>query len=123
VDTVAEETARLARAVGARAVVVAGEVRARSAVLAALPHPASDVAVEAQAGGRAAGADALRREVDRVLGEVRQADRRALLATYDGGMLRGNRPSRAQEWRDPEPPADDDPELHDPSALGGPPQG
>jgi len=56
VDTVAEETARLARAVGARAVVVAGEVRARSAVLAALPHPASDVAVEAQAGGRAAGA-------------------------------------------------------------------
>jgi hypothetical protein len=29
------------------------------------------------------------------------------------GMLRGNRPSRAEEWRDPEPPADDDP------ALGG----
>ena len=25
------------------------------------------------------------------------------------GMLRGNRPSRAEEWRDPEPPADDDP--------------
>ncbi|WP_116041865.1 hypothetical protein [Amycolatopsis palatopharyngis] len=24
------------------------------------------------------------------------------------GMLQGNRPSRAQEWRDPEPPADDD---------------
>lgn len=27
------------------------------------------------------------------------------------GMLQGNRPSRAQEWRDPEPPADDDPEV------------
>jgi len=25
------------------------------------------------------------------------------------GMLRGNGPSRAEEWRDPEPPADDDP--------------
>ncbi|EID53404.1 hypothetical protein [Saccharomonospora xinjiangensis] len=24
------------------------------------------------------------------------------------GMLKGNRPSRAEEWRDPEPPADDD---------------
>ncbi len=27
------------------------------------------------------------------------------------GTLRGNRPSRAEEWRDPEPPADDDPEV------------
>lgn len=26
------------------------------------------------------------------------------------GMLQGNRPSRAEEWRDPEPPADDDPD-------------
>ena len=26
------------------------------------------------------------------------------------GTLRGNRSSRAEEWRDPEPPADDDPE-------------
>lgn len=26
-------------------------------------------------------------------------------------MVRGNRPARAEEWRDPEPPADDDPEL------------
>jgi hypothetical protein len=28
------------------------------------------------------------------------------------GTLRGNRSSRAEEWRDPEPPADDDPILH-----------
>lgn len=27
------------------------------------------------------------------------------------GTLRGNRSSRAEEWRDPEPPADDDPEV------------
>jgi hypothetical protein len=27
------------------------------------------------------------------------------------GTLRGNRPSRAEEWRDPEPPADDDPNI------------
>ena len=33
------------------------------------------------------------------------------------GMLRGNRPSRVEEWRDPEPPADDDPELHDPRKV------
>lgn len=26
------------------------------------------------------------------------------------GMIQGNRPSRAEEWRDPEPPADDDPD-------------
>ncbi|MGW5517313.1 hypothetical protein [Nocardia africana] len=30
------------------------------------------------------------------------------------GTLRGNRSSRAEEWRDPEPPADDDPELTPP---------
>lgn len=27
------------------------------------------------------------------------------------GTLQGNRSSRAEEWRDPEPPADDDPEI------------
>jgi hypothetical protein len=27
------------------------------------------------------------------------------------GMLQGNGPSRAEEWRDPEPPADDDPDV------------
>jgi hypothetical protein len=27
------------------------------------------------------------------------------------GMLRANRPTRAEEWRDPEPPADDDPDV------------
>ncbi|AVH23522.1 hypothetical protein [Nocardia cyriacigeorgica] len=27
------------------------------------------------------------------------------------GTLKGNRSSRAEEWRDPEPPADDDPDL------------
>lgn len=27
------------------------------------------------------------------------------------GTIKGNRSSRAQEWRDPEPPADDDPQV------------
>jgi hypothetical protein len=27
------------------------------------------------------------------------------------GTIAGNRPSRAEEWRDPEPPADDDPDT------------
>jgi CBS domain-containing protein len=30
------------------------------------------------------------------------------------GLEQANRPTRAQEWRDPEPPAGDDPELRDP---------
>jgi hypothetical protein len=27
------------------------------------------------------------------------------------GTVQGNRSSRAEEWRDPEPPADDDPDI------------
>ncbi|MHC9291514.1 hypothetical protein ACRCUN_03560 [Mycobacterium sp. LTG2003] len=27
------------------------------------------------------------------------------------GTLQGNRSSRVEEWRDPEPPADDDPDV------------
>jgi hypothetical protein len=27
------------------------------------------------------------------------------------GMLKGGGPTRAEEWRDPEPPADDDPAV------------
>jgi hypothetical protein len=34
------------------------------------------------------------------------------------GTLRANRPSRAEEWRDPEPPADDDPEVWSGTAPG-----
>lgn len=34
-----------------------------------------------------------------------------------GGTVRGNRPSRVEEWRDPEPPADDDPDV----PTAGPP--
>ncbi len=33
------------------------------------------------------------------------------------GTLQGNRSSRAEEWRDPEPPADDDPDI----PIAGPP--
>jgi len=36
------------------------------------------------------------------------------LAAEVEGMVRGTGPTRAEEWRDPEPPADDDPpaDLH-----------
>src|SRR5918994_3741101 len=34
------------------------------------------------------------------------------------GLEQANRPTRAEEWRDPEPPADDDPQLHDPRGGG-----
>lgn len=27
------------------------------------------------------------------------------------GMLKGERPTRSEEWHDPEPPADDDPSV------------
>ncbi|MDV3126952.1 hypothetical protein M1247_18665 [Mycobacterium sp. 21AC1] len=36
------------------------------------------------------------------------------------GTLQGNRSSRAEEWRDPEPPADDDPDV---STAARPSQG
>lgn len=36
------------------------------------------------------------------------------------GTLHGNRSSRAEEWRDPEPPADDDPAIAT-SGPAGPP--
>ncbi|GFM17729.1 MULTISPECIES: hypothetical protein [Mycobacteriaceae] len=34
------------------------------------------------------------------------------------GMLQGNRPSRVEEWRQAEPPADDDPDV----PTGRPPE-
>ena len=36
------------------------------------------------------------------------------------GMVQGNRPSRTEEWRDPELPADDDPEWIRVSGSGPP---
>jgi hypothetical protein len=33
------------------------------------------------------------------------------LKTETHGMLTGKGPTRAEEWRDPEPPADDDPDV------------
>ncbi|WP_227981334.1 hypothetical protein [Nocardia spumae] len=35
------------------------------------------------------------------------------------GTLRGNRSSRAEEWREPEPPADDDPPAASGRLSGG----
>jgi len=37
------------------------------------------------------------------------------------GMIRGTGPTHAEEWKDPEPPADDDPQLttHEPMVDRG----
>ena len=44
------------------------------------------------------------------------------LAEETEGMIRANRPTRADEARDPEPPADDDPDVR-PWHTGGPDSG
>jgi peptide subunit release factor 1 (eRF1) len=84
VHEVAEETARLARLVNARVVIVAGEVQARSAVLAALPESAKQVAVEGEAGSRASGTDeqALSQEIEAVLDRLAEDDKRDLLDRF-----------------------------------------
>jgi Bacterial archaeo-eukaryotic release factor family 2 len=91
VEDVAEEAGRLATQVGARVVVIAGEVQARTALLAALPGPAREVAVEAQAGGRADGTDddALSDEIAEAVERVVKADRDAVLETYRAELGRG----------------------------------
>jgi hypothetical protein len=83
---VARELARLAAKVKARAVMIGGEVQARAGVLAALPEPASHVAVELTAGSRAAGfdEDALRKEIARALDMISADDRLVLLDSYRG---------------------------------------
>jgi hypothetical protein len=95
---VAEETARLATRVGARLVVVAGEVQARSGLMAALPDALGEVAVEAQAGSRAAGTDeqALSHEIDELIDRLLREDEAAVLDRYraetgrqDGGAVAG----------------------------------
>lgn len=37
------------------------------------------------------------------------------------GMVRSNRPAQAEEWNDPEPPADDDPPIAQGAAPEEPP--
>ena len=39
------------------------------------------------------------------------------LAREVEGMIRGTGPTNAEEWKDPEPPADDDPELNTRAAI------
>jgi hypothetical protein len=87
-EEVAEEVGRLATKVNARVVMVAGEVQARTGLLAALPEPASRVAVELTAGSRAAGADdgSLPDEISRVLDRIAADDRQELLDAYQTGQ-------------------------------------
>ncbi|ASO22157.1 peptide chain release factor 1 [Actinoalloteichus hoggarensis] len=69
---IAHEVDRAAAEVGTRMIVIAGEVQARTEVLAALPARSRSIAVEAEHGGRAAGTDraALAEEVQRLAAEL-----------------------------------------------------
>ncbi|AOS65105.1 baeRF2 domain-containing protein [Actinoalloteichus hymeniacidonis] len=68
---IAHEVDRAAAEIGSRLIVIAGEVRARAEVMAALPSRSRTIAVEAEHGGRAAGSDrtALAEEVQRIAAE------------------------------------------------------
>lgn len=85
---VAEQTGRLATKVNARVVLVAGDVQARTGLIAALPAPANRVAVELTAGGRAAGSDqdALDAQVAEVLERAAADDARTLLDGFRGDL-------------------------------------
>lgn len=85
-EEIAEQVGRLADKVNARVVMVAGEVQARTGLLAALPEPASRHAVELTAGSRAAGSDddALRAEVERVLDRATADGEEAVQDSYGG---------------------------------------
>jgi Bacterial archaeo-eukaryotic release factor family 2 len=81
---VAEVVASGVRRGGARLVLVAGEVQARSELTRALDGPSRGLLATVEAGGRADGTDeqALRAEVDRLVARVSAADDEAVLATY-----------------------------------------
>ncbi|APU16957.1 MULTISPECIES: Vms1/Ankzf1 family peptidyl-tRNA hydrolase [Actinoalloteichus] len=68
---IAREVDRAAAEIGTRLIVIAGEVQARTEVLAALPARSKSIAVEAEHGGRAAGSDrtALAEEIQRLAAE------------------------------------------------------
>ena len=85
-EQVAAEVARLAAEVNARAVIVAGELQARSGLLAVLPESASRIAVELTAGSRAAGSDQerLQPEIEHVLDRIARQDRQSMLDAYHG---------------------------------------
>lgn len=81
---VADEVDSAVRRVGARLVVVAGDVRERAELLEELGEAARAVAVEVEEGSRHAGADpeALRRRVDQLVAEVAARDDLAVIDRF-----------------------------------------
>jgi hypothetical protein len=81
---VAERVDAMVESTGARLLVLAGDVRARGALLNALPTRSQALAVASEAGSRAPGAsaDSLRREVHRLVESARDAEYADLLATW-----------------------------------------
>ncbi|MBC6450120.1 Rv2629 family ribosome hibernation factor [Actinokineospora xionganensis] len=83
-DAVAAEVEKLVTDVSARRVLIAGEVRARTELLAALTPHLREVAVELTSGGRAAGTERspLAEEIDQVMSGVAAERRAELLEQY-----------------------------------------
>ncbi|WP_030103862.1 Vms1/Ankzf1 family peptidyl-tRNA hydrolase [Actinoalloteichus caeruleus] len=89
---IAEEIDRLVRRSGAGLVLVAGEVRARNEVLAALPPNSQQRAVSTEVGGRAEGTDteALEDEIRALLREKVAQDTRDALEEFRAELGRGS---------------------------------
>jgi hypothetical protein len=87
-SAVAEQVRKVAEAIKARLVVVAGDVRARGLLKDALPAQVGALVVEAEGGSRAAGTDehAFEAEVDRLIGEKVDAEHAALFERLGDGF-------------------------------------
>lgn len=91
IDQVAGETAALVERTGARLLVLAGEIEARSLLRRALPASCAKIAVEVETGRRAAGADLDRfeRDVRELVAEQWRKERGELLDRFRAELGRG----------------------------------
>lgn len=84
-EKVADRVARLATAVGARLIVLAGDVRALTFLRDSLPPPARDLLTEAEEGGRTAGAsgESLQEHVQRLVAEAAVRENLAVIEEFE----------------------------------------
>jgi hypothetical protein len=92
VDEVAPEVARLVDLVGARIVIIGGEVQARSALRDALPERCREATTEVSVGGGTHAEDraVLHREVRRILGTQAEFDDRVIVESFEAEAGRAN---------------------------------
>jgi len=89
-SAVAEEVTRVADAINARLVIIAGDIRARGLLREELPQHVYDLSVETEAGSRAAGSDPARldAEIDALLEKRLSSERAGLLDRLRAGFTR-----------------------------------